>query len=75
MTINDKLFLEKVQRVSQNNRENDTKKAIATSSGLISDELLGMFGVKKEHKGGWFLNVYVEFENMFKEKQAEEWQQ
>lgn len=74
MTVNDRLFLEKVHSLSKENKESETKKSLVTSVGLLSNELLTMFGINKEHKGGWFFNVYVEFEPMFRIKEAEDWQ-
>jgi hypothetical protein len=73
LTKNDILFLQSLQRAS-NAKKEGFNKTIVTSKDLISKELLDIFEVKPESQGGWFFNVYVEFEPMFKEQEAKEWQ-
>lgn len=73
LTETDKMFLSQLRAVSKTNMENK-KKTIVTSMGLLSSELLNLFGVESNHQGAWFFNVYVEFEPMFKTQEAKDWQ-
>ena len=75
MTANDKLFLQTLNRVSRHNQQNpDSAKALRTSRAMLSDELLSDFEIENNDAGAWFFNVYVEFEPLFKEVEAQDWQ-
>ncbi len=74
LTENDAAFLQQLRRTAKYNRENNDKKAIVTSAGFLSSELLAWFDVDPSAQGAWFFNVYVVFEAMFKEAEAKDWQ-
>jgi len=75
MTENDKLFLGTLFRLSENNAGNlNNKKSITTNKALLSEELLKLLGIDRNSSGEWVGNVYVEFEPMFKELPAKDWQ-
>ncbi len=73
LTENDILFLQQLIKTSDQNKQGE-KTAIKTSTGLLSNQVLELFGIQKTNQGGWFFNVYVEFEPMFKNQPAKEWQ-
>ena len=75
LTDNDVAFIAQLQKTSKHNLENDNKKSIVTSRALLSKDLQTIFNVPKNGQGAWFMNVYVEFEPMFRELKAEDWQQ
>lgn len=74
LTEYDVQFLQTLNVVSQHNRQSEAKKNLTTSKALLSTDLLNLFEVHTQAQGSWFFNVYVEFEPMFKEGEAKEWQ-
>jgi len=74
LTQNDIAFLQQLQKTSKHNMENTKRVKLKTKRGLLSKELLTLFEVETNTKGAWFMNVYVEFEPMFVEAPAENWQ-
>lgn len=74
LTDSDMAFIAQLQKTSKHNSENDNKVSIVTNRGLLSNNLLTAFNVPKNGQGAWFMNVYVEFDPMFREKPAKEWQ-
>lgn len=74
LTNNDKMFLQEVRKISKQNTESEKQISIVTNVALLSEDLLSIFDIEKNHRGGWFFNVYVEFEPMFKNQEAKDWQ-
>ena len=74
LTDNDIKFLQALARTADNNRQHDKKLSMTTSIGLVSEELLKIFEIDKHSSGAWIFGVYVEFEPMFKNNPAKEWQ-
>lgn len=74
LTENDIRFLQAVNIIGARNKEAENVSSIVTTRQLLSDDLLKIFEVKPNAEGFWCFNVYVEFEPMFKEKIAKEWQ-
>lgn len=74
LTDNDKMFLQELRKISKQNIEAEQELSIVTNRALLSEDLLSLFHVEKNHRGGWFFNVYVEFEPMFKTQKAKDWQ-
>lgn len=71
----DNLFLQTFLRLSEYNRQHPKScKTLVTTRALLSEDLLKTLGVEGEAFGTWIGNVYIEFEPMFKEQPAKEWQ-
>lgn len=75
MTDNDKLFLTNLSRVSAHNSNNpNEQKSMKVAKRLLSEDLLKLFEVDRNDQGAFMFNVYVEFEPLFRETKAKEWQ-
>jgi hypothetical protein len=76
MTENDTLFMNAVSRMVEHNKENPNGQlSLYTSKGLLSDEVLKLMDTERNNTPGtWFMGVYVNFEPMFRQQPAKDWQ-
>lgn len=75
LTKQDVLFIQTVKRVSEYNKDYpEDKKTVVTSKAYFSDDLIELLELKDKKQGSWIFNVYVEFEPLYRETPAKEWQ-